>query len=173
MLLLQDSFPMQKIDRPWAMKSCSHAEAKLCRSFRHYHRLHRLQASKTCRGRESGIYIILRFYRIYGSLPESHESRKSVFFPFPKTKATKSVPRETWKVCAAKDPTSIVVWFCLCGRTVQKVQHEFRMNSEYHKWLQRNAADSSLCNSKWHYTTQHRTSPSERCLRRCTAIVTL
>ena len=94
-------------------------------------------------------------------------------FPFPKTKATKSVPRETWKVCAAKDPTSIVVWFCLCGRTVQKVQHEFRMNSEHHKWLQRNAADSFLCDSKWHYTTQHRTSPSERCLRRCTAIVTL
>ena len=56
MLLLQDTFPMQKVDRPWAMKSCSHVGAKLCRSFRHYHRLHRLQASKTCRGRESGIY---------------------------------------------------------------------------------------------------------------------
>ena len=38
------------------MKSCRHVGAKLCRSFRHYHRLHRLQASKTCRGRESGIY---------------------------------------------------------------------------------------------------------------------
>ena len=50
---------------------------------------------------ESGINVT--------NLQNLRESRKSVFFPFPKTKATKSVPREPWKLCAAKDPISIVV----------------------------------------------------------------